>query len=560
MSEPVAQVASAAPGKGGGRSFVGHAKLIGLLTLGSRILGVLREAIAAKYFGAGLVSAAFTVAFTIPNLFRRLFGEGALSAAFIPLYSQALKEQDPLEARRFAAASVNLLAAILVTITLIGEAGLIGAIYLWPMRPDRLLAVKLTAIMLPYVLLVCGTAFLGAILQVHKRFGMTAAAPIVLNVALIISTVLGARLWDMDSEQGRILAIQWVSISVLFAGVIQVAMLLPQLQAIGFRFELIRFWTPAVRRMLKLSVPVAIGAGVLQISVLIDRGLSFMLARSFDASGVPITHFTFLGQTIPYPMEYGAAARLAWAQYLYQFPLGIFAIALATAIFPALSAHALEADRTQFRQSLRQGMRVTLWEGLPASVGLVIVAEPAVQVLFQRGRFEYSDTVLVAQSLRFFAAAIWAFSLAQIINRAFYALRDTTTPLVLSIVTLIVDLGIKLSLIWSMGEAGMAAGTSISFTLQVLLMLWILQRRTGGLELRKLAPFVTKVLVATALMAGACWAVQLTPLYPQDHEKRTALLRLGLLVVTGSAVYVGACAAMGMGIGKYLPRRRKTAN
>jgi putative peptidoglycan lipid II flippase len=538
------------------RSFVRHAKLIGLLTFGSRILGMLRESIAARYFGAGLVQAAFTVAFTIPNLFRRLFGEGALSAAFIPLYSQALKEQDREQANRFAAASVNLLISILIGLTLLGEAILLAIWLLWEMRPDRLLAIRLTAIMLPYVLLVCGTAFLGAVLQVHRRFGLVAAAPIVLNVALIGSTVLGARIWDLNTEEGRVSAIVVVSISVLVAGVVQVLMLLPALRGIGFRFQLVNFWTEPVKRMLKLSLPVAMGAGVLQISILIDRAMSFLLASSVDENGRMIEYFRLFGQTIHYPMEYGAAARLAWAQYLYQFPLGIFAIALATAIFPTLSADALDRDRGKFKEGLRQGLRLALLEGLPASVGLVLVAQPAVQVLFERGRFTPHDTQLVAGSLRFFASAIWAFSLAQILNRAFYSLRDTWTPLAMSLLTLAADLGVKLCLIWSMGEQGMAVGTAVSFTMQVIVMVVLLQRRIGSLELGKVAAFALKIVIATAAMAGACLLVQLAPFFPQGHERSTALARLSILLATGGVVYVGACSALGLPLlGHLIPKR-----
>lgn len=553
-AQPLVPPTKAAPKP---RSFIQHAKIISLLTLASRILGVVRESFAAKYFGAGMVSAAFTVAFTIPNLFRRLFGEGALSAAFIPLYSKSLKEQSREEAATFAAASVNMLVAILIVLTLIGEGILWGMARIGNLRPDQELAIQLTAIMLPYVLLVCGTAFLGAILQVHRRFGMVAAAPIVLNVGLIICTVLGARLWNMNDEAGRIAAVRFVAAGVLVAGVLQVLMLVPSLRAVGFRFRLTSFWTPQIGRMLKLSLPVALGAGVLQISVLIDRGLAFLLASSIDDNGRLVDHFTAFGQLIKYPMAYGAAARLAWAQYLYQFPLGIFAIALATAIFPSLSADALDADKAKFREGLRRGIRVTLWEGLPASVGLMLVAQPAVQVLFERGRFLPADTALVAGSLRIFSAAIWAFSLQQILNRAFYALHDMTTPLILSIVTIVVDLTVKLSLIWSMGEAGMAAGTAVSFTLQSLVMLTILQRKTGSLELSKMTPFILKISVATAAMAAACLLIQHTSIFPAGDKKATALARLAILLATGGTVYLGVCTALGVGVMEYLrPKKR----
>src|SRR4051794_25261538 len=173
-------------------SFLSHAKLIGGLTLVSRIMGLAREIVAGHYLGTGIVASAFSTAFIIPNLFRKLFGEGALSAAFIPLYAQEVKHNHPKEAAQFAVASVNLLCALLIALTVVGEIILLVMAVFIDMRPDRLLAIKLTAIMLPYVLLVCGTAFLGAILQVHLRFAATAAAPIILNLFLIVATIIAA--------------------------------------------------------------------------------------------------------------------------------------------------------------------------------------------------------------------------------------------------------------------------------------------------------------------------------------------------------------------------------
>src|SRR5882672_497685 len=253
--------------------FVKQARLISGLTLISRILGVVRESLAARFFGAGIVASAFAVAFTIPNLFRKLFGEGALSAAFIPLYAQAIKTDEDQSARHFAAATVNLLIVVLAVLTVLSEIILYLLAHFIDLQPDRLLAVKLTAIMLPYALLVCGMAFLSAILQVHRRFGWSAATPIVLNVALIIGTILGARFWDMKSPAGQTKAVYFLSLFVLAAGLAQILMLLPSLHATGFRFNFRQtFWTPPIKKMLILSAPIALGAGVLQISVLLDRG------------------------------------------------------------------------------------------------------------------------------------------------------------------------------------------------------------------------------------------------------------------------------------------------
>jgi putative peptidoglycan lipid II flippase len=544
-------------------SFVRHARLISGLTLISRILGMAREAVSAHYFGAGIVSSAFTVAFTVPNLFRKLFGEGALSAAFIPLYAQALKSDgthDGQDSAAFAAAGFNLLCLILVALTLIGEGIIVALILADPaMRADRLLTLKLTAIMLPYVLLICGTAFLSAVLQVHRRFGLPAATPIVLNLIHIVVIVVGARLLSLSAhaaETPHLVARQtilayWLGAFVLVAGGLQIALLWRPLKQVGFVFRRTRqLWTPPIRRMIRLSIPVALGAGVLQISVLMDKGLSLMLQQ-----GPNSTHFTILGHVLRYPMELGAPARLNWAQFLYQFPLGVFAIALATAIFPALSADA--QDRPRFTAALRQGIELTLFEGLPAGIGLMLVADPAVRLLFQHGQITPHDSVLIGRSVLFYSAALWAFSLQQILNRGYYALHDTFTPLVLSILTLAVNLLVELPLIWtSLGESGMAAGTAVSFTLQAIVMLWLLNRKTGGLDLKKIAPSTLKMLLAAAAMTVACLLLRRLPFYPHAHTRPAWTLQLLLTIATGALTYLGTCALLGLDHTRHLLPRR----
>lgn len=570
MSETAATIPTSAPATTeSSRSFVGHAKLIGILTLVSRILGMARESVAAHYFGAGMVSSAFTLAFTIPNLFRKLFGEGALSAAFIPLYAQAIRRHDEDEARRFAAASVNLLTLILFAITVVGELFLLAWIVLAPgMRPDWMLAVKLTALMLPYVVLICGTAFLSSILQVHHRFGAPAAAPILLNAIHIVAIVLGARLLGLSVREPNATlaeALQtklayWLGACVLVAGVGQIAMLWPALREVGFRFEWVRhFWTPQVRKMLVMSVPVAIGAGVLQISVLMDKGISLALAQ-YTHDGQLVTHFHAFGHAIRFPMEVGANARLNWAQFLYQFPLGVFAIALATAIFPSLSADALENDRGRFKSVLRQGIEATMFEGLAASAGLILVRYPCIRLLFEHGNITPHDTDLIARSVLWYSGGIWAFSMLQIVNRAYYALHDTVTPLAMSVVNIVLNLVVELPLVWTgLGEAGMAVGTFVSFGVQALLMLYMLDRRVGGLELRKLAVPVAKMFVAMLLMVIACVAVTKLPLYPAGRSRIDSVVQLIVLMTVGAGMYCGACAAMGVEVLDHvLPKRLRS--
>ncbi|MEA2736174.1 MAG: putative peptidoglycan lipid flippase [Humisphaera sp.] len=571
ISDPTAPPEVDPPIAAPAKSFLSHAKLIGGLTFVSRIVGMAREIVAGHFLGTGIVASAFTVAFTIPNLFRKLLGEGALSAAFIPLYAQAEKRgttADGETARDFAAASVNLLTLILLAITLIGEA-IIAAFILTASgdRPDRVLMLKFAAIMLPYVMFVCGGAFLSAILQVHKRFGPPAFAPILLNVCHIAVVIGGAwflGLHGRDAQTPRVVALQtrlamWLAAAVLVAGALQVAILLPALRQIGFRFRpSVRIWSPSVKKMLVMSIPVAIGAGVLQLSVLLDKGISYGLMEGETLTGQRITHFTFAGEPVRYPMELGATRRLEIAQLLYQFPLGVFAIALATAIFPSLSADALDADRDGFKRVLRQGIEATMWEGLPASIGLILVAEPATRLLFQHGQITAHDASLIARSTMVYAGAIWAFSLLQIINRAYYAVHDTMTPLVMSIVNIVLNLVVEIPLLWWMGEAAMAVGTLVSFAIQAVVMLWMLDRRIGGLGLTALLKPTVKMLIAATIMGVALWAMKNSPLYPRGESRFVWSAQLALMLGVGAGIYLAASHMMGLEtFRQLLPKRRK---
>jgi len=551
MSQPAITIPiSAHPRQPAARSsaFVAHAKLISALTLLSRILGMARESVVANYFGATVVAQAFSVAFSIPNLFRKLLGEGALSAAFIPLYAQSLKSGDEAEAKRFAAASVNMLAILLLGVTVAGELILWLTAHFVHLRADNLLVIRFTAIMFPYVILVCGTAFLSGILQVHKRFGIPALTQVPLNIIHIAVIIIGARILLLKpgnpDEHLQTRLAYWLSGFVLIAGVVQITMLLPALRQIGFRFRWTgSIWSPAIRKLLKLSIPVALGASVLQISVLVDKGITlFLTAGRNPAEKLQLFHHAW-----NYPLAIGAAARLNWAQMLYQFPLGVFATAVATAIFPSLSIDAHDLDGEKFKRVLRQGILFTLFEGLPASIGLILVRYPTVRLVFQHGSFTPRDTDWVALSVVFYAAAIWAFSLQQVLNRAYYALHDTMTPLILSVVTIAVNTAVEIPLSFSrLHEAGIAAGTLASFALQAVVMLILLDRKIGGLGLRSIAGKVMKMLIACAAMAAACICVQRLSQYPHAPGHLASAEQLAILILTGGATYAAICLLLGL--------------
>jgi putative peptidoglycan lipid II flippase len=281
------------------------------------------------------------------------------------------------------------------------------------------------------------------------------------------------------------------------------------------------------------------------------------LMQRVDHAGRLVTHFDAFGHTVRFPMEMGAPRRLDIAQFMYQFPLGVFAIALATAIFPKLSEGAFDTNRDQFRGILRRGIEASLFIGLPASLGLVLVSTPAVRLLFERGEFTYADTVLVARSTALYSGAIWAFSLQQILNRAYYALHDTTTPLILALVNLLLNLAIELPLLWTpLAESGMAMGTLIAFSIQAVVMVWMLDRQVGGVGLRQSLAPVGKMLIATAAMGVACVAIRAMPFYPSGESKPIWLCQLIVLIGVGGLAYFAACAAMGMDVTQHFKKRR----
>ncbi len=300
----------------------------------------------------------------------------------------------------------------------------------------------------------------------------------------------------------------------------------------------------------------AFSAGVLQISVLLDKGITLFLTQGEN----PAEKLHLFGKVLNYPMVLGAAARLNWAQMLYQFPLGVFAIAVATAIFPSLSADAHDKDGEKFKRVLRQGIMFTLLEGFPASIGLILVRNPTIRLLFQHGSFKPADTDLMSMSVLFYSAAIWAFSMQQILNRAYYALHDTVTPLILSIVTISVNTVVEIPLSFTkLGESGMAAGTLASFAIQAIVMLIMLDRKVGGIGLKSIATGAAKMLIACAAMCVACWGVQQLPIYPAQITHVASLEQLVILMVVGGVTYGGVCWALGVRMtGMISPKSRPT--
>ena len=329
--------------------FVGSAKLIGALTLGSRILGLIRETGFSHFFGASPLFSAYRVAFQIPNLARRLFGEGALTSSFIPVFTRTLETEGDLQGKQLAGAVFTLLTTILIGLLVLIETGLLVASF-FVQGPT----LTLSAITMPYMVFICVTAFFGGVLNGLHRFAAPAIAPILLNVVSISAIWIGGSILHLQTYTHLIL----ISCSVLVSGVLQLGLQLAWLRSCNFTIRVNWGWSsPAVQRIVRLMMPMIIGMSAVQLNTFADTLIALFLVE--DGRGPAI---------------------LGYAQYVSHLPLGIFGTALATAIFPLLAKRVAEKDTAGFKQVVEMGLRTSLFIAIPAGVGLILVADPLIQI------------------------------------------------------------------------------------------------------------------------------------------------------------------------------------
>lgn len=453
------------------------------LTLVSRVLGLVRDVVTVRVFGDTFVGSAFAAAFAVPNMFRRLFGEGALSAAFLPEYTR-MADEDPGKADAFASLTIGLLALVTGLITLAIELGLLWVVLASGDDPQRAYSLKLVMVMLPFMPLICVAAILGGMLQSHGRFGPWAAAPILLNLCIIGAAV---PYFVVDGADPAAWAYP-IGIAAVVSAVLQVLWSMWALR------RTVR-WTTGVsaakreaRVMLVRMVPVIIGLGTLQLNSFMDTLIAM--------------YPNWVGDTVfgrAYPLDESSNAVLFYAQRLYQFPLGVFGIAVATAAFPALSRVA--NDEARFGDMLRRGMRLSLFIGVPASVGLWLVGDSLIRVLYTGGGegFSAEGAARASAVLSGYAVAVWAYSLNQLLTRAFYAKGDTRTPMTIALGMVGVNLGLNCVLIWWLREAGLAWSTAGCAVGQTVLLL-IAARRKMGTDYAGLGRAVVLILAGAGLM------------------------------------------------------------
>ena len=489
---------------------------IASLTAVSRVFGMIRDIAFAHFFGAGWLMTAWTMGFKVPNLARRLFGEGAASASFIPVYSEQL-HNDPQQAKKLASTVVTVIITILAAIVILGELLVWAYCIFFEKRTGPRLGLALCSIMLPYMILICTVAILGGILNVHRHFAAPAAAPIVLNIFIITTLVITGWLLKIDARQ----QVFFVALAVLLAGLTQIAIQIPPLRANAVSIRPAwDIYSEPFKKIIILMGPMILGLTVTQINTLADDiiALSFMNERGD-------------------PLSYGAPSYLYFAQRLYQFPLGVLGIALATAIFPVMSADAAKKDLNRLTKTIAKGIKASVFIAVPATAGLFIVAKPLVSVLYEHGAFTKTDTPLVAWTLSFYALGLCGYFSQQVTTRAFYSMQDSKVPALTAALAVFVNIILNLTLIWFMGTAGLALSTAICSYIQVCILILILRKRFQHSILDGLPAALTKTLLATALMSLIA-VVILTFCRTLPDTRAFNIVRITAVVPISAVVYI----------------------
>jgi putative peptidoglycan lipid II flippase len=498
------------------RSVVKAAGLIGVATFSSRILGFIRDMVLANLFGATPAADAFFVAYRVPNLLRELFAEGSMSSAFIPVFTEYQTLKSKRDAWELASAVFTTLLTIVTGITILGIIVASGIVWLlapgFHDDPAKLgMTTLLTQIMFPYLIFISLAALAMGILNSMRAFAAPAFSPVFFNIFII-----GCALFLSPTMPEPILGI---AIGVVAGGAAQFAMQLPGLRLRGMLFGF-RFAPghSGVRRIGALMVPSLLGLSVTQINITVSTILASFFA--------------------------GGPTYLFYGMRLIQFPLGIFGVALATAILPTLSAQAARGALDELRTTLGFGLRMILFIILPAMLGLILLRQPIVHLFFEHGTFTAHDTAETASAVLCYSVGLWAFGGVRIIVSAFYSLQDTRTPAISAAIAVAANLLFSLLLMSSLGAAGLALATALAAMVNGGILVAVLHRRLGGVEWGSVGRSLLRVLIASVPLVVVCaWvaAAQVWTHAGEGIEKSMMLLMAIGLSVSG---YLGVHALL----------------
>jgi putative peptidoglycan lipid II flippase len=461
------------------------AGLIGIATMTSRVLGLVREQVLAFYFGAGDAMDAFNVAYRVPNLVRDLFAEGAMSAAFVPTFAQRLAKGPREDAWHLANSVINALMFVTGALVIAGIIFAVPLLHLfagdYTEVPGKFaLTVQLTRIMVPFLTLVAlASVFMGA-LNALGHFFVPALSPAMFNVGTIVCAVAFIPLAPQFGVQPIVL----IAIGTLVGGLGQLLLQWPSLHAEGYRYHpTLDVKDEGLRRILALMVPGTIGLAATQINVFVNT----MLATDQGT---------------------GAVSWLNYAFRLMYLPIGLFGVSIATAATPAMSRLAHAKDFGGMRATIGHALGLMLMLNVPATIGLIALATPIIALIFEHGSFTAADTAATAAALRWYAIGLVGYSVVRIVSPTFYALGRSRIPVTVSVISVLLNVVLNVTFVRFMGYRGLALGTSLAALINAAMQLTLLRQAIGGIEGRRVAATLSKVLVASLLMGGAAWFVE----------------------------------------------------
>lgn len=486
-------------------------------TTGSRILGLVRDATFFSTFGNSLFSSAFIIAFTIPNLFRRLLGEGALSSAFVPVYSKEQlndkKQGIKLLNQTLTRLGIYFGGTIILSILLIG---IINRI--WELPQSWSVAIPMIQLLLPYALLICLAAILTATLNCIGKFFIPSLSPILLNLCMIGALIVGGSLLKQTDHQ----IAYTLSIGVLLGGLLQLILPAIQMTKNGWRPQLDTSRSPALSRVKTLFITATGGAAIIQINVLITR-------------------------LIAYQVSDDAVSQLYLASRLTELPLGVFAVAIYTVIFPLLSRHEAEQNTDGFAETSRNGTLMMLGITIPSTLGLSILAQPILGLLFEWGNYSHADVILTAPVLGVYAIGIPFYSLVAYFTRIFHAKQLMGLPVKISIGALLLNVTLSICLMIPFGVIGLAWANVTTAIVQTLALASCLLTRGFQFAPSKLISPGLKIFLASTLMGiFAWWTTHSLQLNTVHHSKPMLILLLSIVIGLSVLLYGIVCWILGL--------------
>jgi len=488
-----------------------------MATLVSRIAGLVRDMVVGRVFGAGFATDAFFMAFTIPNLLRRFFAEGSLTAAFVPTFSDVYRLEGRAEAQRVFNICWTLLLLVMIGIT---AAGILGSPWIVKLIANGFAAVPgklaltdlLNRVMFPYILLVSLLALMTGVLNVYGHFFLPSFSPVVLNLSLIV-----AALFFHAAFQVEVMALAW---GVVVGGVLQLLVLLPALRTHGLFPRLdFNFSHPRVVTIARLMLPGVAGVAIYQINVIVTRVLASFLPE-------------------------GSVSYLYYGQRLFEFPQGVFIVALAQAVLPTMSRQAGEGDEEALKDSYRFALRLILFGTLPASCGLVLCAVPIYSLFFMGGEFSVEAVRQSALALAAYAPGLLFVGISRVTVPVFYARKDTRTPVAISFWTLLVNalFGVVCMQFWA--HTGLAVALTLASAFNALALLLVLRRSLGPFGLSALVAYVAKLLPALLAMSLVVWLVLTQGVWLESGYRLLNAGWLMLATCVGAGIYLGVARLM----------------